>query len=137
LESDNQDLEEAGVVEFGYVVDVIPELLRCDCGVMMTSFHRHAEGCSNAILEYMACGLPVVCSEGGGTNEFVRHGETGFLVPPGDVQALADRLQWIYEHREPAKAVGLRGAEMVRREYSVEAMIRATEAVYEEALAHG
>ena len=82
----------------------------------------------------MACGLPVVCSRGGGTDELVVHEDTGLLVAPGDYQGLAAQLRWVYQHREAAKAMGARAAEMVRRDYSVEAMIRATERVYAEAL---
>jgi glycosyltransferase involved in cell wall biosynthesis len=137
LESENRDLVDAGVLEFGFVADVIPQLLLSDCGVMMTSPLEAVEGLSNAIIEYMACGLPVICSKGGGTNELVVHGETGFLIAPGDHQELANWLSWVRTHREAAKAMGLQGAETVRREYSVEAMIRATEEVYAEALALG
>jgi glycosyltransferase involved in cell wall biosynthesis len=133
LESEAKDLIETGVLEFGFAPDVIPRLLACDCGVLMTSPIR-VEGCSNTILEYMACGLPVVCSRGGGTDELVVHEDTGLLVAPGDYQGLATQLRWVYQHRETARTMGVRAAEMVRREYSVETMIRATEQVYAEAL---
>ena len=135
LEFDNQDLVHAGVLEFGSTSDVIPECLVSDCGVLMTSPQRAVEGCSNAILEYMACGLPVICSKGGGTDELVVHGETGFLVAPGDSQDLAARLRWVYSHREAAKAMGAKASETVKRDYSVKAMIRATLDAYAEALA--
>jgi glycosyltransferase involved in cell wall biosynthesis len=137
LESENRDLIDAGVLDFRFVDDVIAELLVADCGVMMTSRREAVEGCSNAILEYMACGLPVICSEGGGTNELVTHGETGFLVAQGDSQALAEQLRWICLHPEAARVMGKKGAETVGREYSVEAMIRATEEAYAQALARG
>ncbi len=133
LESEATDLIEAGVLEFGFAPDVIPQLLACDCGVLMTSPNR-VEGCSNTILEYMACGLPVVCSRGGGTDELVVHEDTGLLVDPGDYQGLVAQLRWVYQHREAAKAMGARAADVARRDYSVEAMIRATERVYAEAL---
>lgn len=134
LESRHRDLVDAGVLEFRHAGDVVPQLLVSDCGVLMTSRHLAVEGCSNAILEYMSCGLPTVCSRGGGTDELVVPGETGFLVAPGDAADLAARLGWIHAHRDAAKEMGNRGAEVVRRDYSVEQMIRATEAVYAEAL---
>lgn len=137
LEREGRDLVDAGVLEFGFVPDVVSELLVSDCGVLMTTPSVHLEGCSNAILEYMACALPVICSKGGGTDELVMHGETGLLVAPGDYQGLADQLRWVYSHREAAKAMGLRGAKAVERGYSVEAMIRATQRVYAEALGRG
>lgn len=46
-----------------------------------------------SVLEAMACGAPVVASRLGGLREVVRHGETGFLVEPGDVDALRQRLE--------------------------------------------
>lgn len=48
-----------------------------------------------ALLEAMASGTPVIASRVGGVPEIVRDGETGFLVPPGDVAALHDRLSQI------------------------------------------
>jgi len=137
LESDNQDLVRAGVLEFGSAPEVIPECLVSDCGVLMTSRERAVEGCSNAIIEYMASGLPVICSKGGGTDELVVHGETGFLVAPGDSQDLAARLRWVYSHPEAAKAMGAKASEIVKMDYSVNAMIRATLDTYAEALSRG
>ena len=137
LESDNQDLVHAGVLEFGFTPDVTYQCLVSDCGVLMTSPQKAVEGCSNAILEYMACGLPAICSRGGGTDELVVHGETGFLVAPGDPQDLAARLRWVYSHPEAAKAMGAKAAEIVKRDYSVNAMIRATLDAYAEALSRG
>jgi len=137
LESEGRDLVESGVLEFGYFPDVVSEVLLADCGVLVTTPSVHLEGCSNAILEYMACALPVIASRGGGTDELVVHGETGFLVAPGNPQEVADRLLWVYSNRVTARAMGAKGSETVRREYCLEAMIRSTELVYAEALARG
>ncbi len=51
------------------------------------------EGMPNAVLEAMAAGLPVVATAVGGTTDLVLDGETGFLVPPGDLVAFSDRLR--------------------------------------------
>jgi len=137
LERSARDLVEAGVMEFSRRDDVVEGLLLCDCGVLMTAGGRHLEGCSNAILEYMACSLPVVCSRGGGNAELVEHGVNGFMVEAGDAQGLADRLRWLRDHREEGKTIGLRGRTLVLGDYSVERMIAATEDVYREALQRG
>lgn len=51
-------------------------------------------------LEAMACGLPVIACEGSGAAEVIRHGESGLLVPPGNVQALADALKSLLKSPE-------------------------------------
>jgi glycosyltransferase involved in cell wall biosynthesis len=51
------------------------------------------EGFGLVFLEAMYCGLPVIASSSGGQTDFLRDGATGFLVPPGDVDTLADRIQ--------------------------------------------
>ena len=59
----------------------------------MTNVGVHAEGCSNAIMEYMACGLPVVCSDSGGSAELVRDGRDGYVIAPHDAaRTLARRV---------------------------------------------
>lgn len=52
----------------------------------------HAEGMPNVILESMAASLPVVATTAGGTGELVVHGETGYLIAPGDTRAMAEYM---------------------------------------------
>lgn len=76
-------------VNFVGAVDNVPAWLqRLDVGVLCSD----REGLSNAILEYMACGLPVVATATGGNAELV-DADNGLLVPPGDEQALAAALE--------------------------------------------
>lgn len=58
-------------------------------------------------LEAMACGTPVVGSDVGGIKFSVAHGETGYLVPPNDPDALAERLAQLFLEPEAAHAMGL------------------------------
>ena len=58
------------------------------------------------LLEAMASGTPVVASRTGGVPEVVRDGETGFLVPPGDVAELRDRIDLLLRNRELARRMG-------------------------------
>jgi glycosyltransferase involved in cell wall biosynthesis len=76
------------VVFAGHRGDVERYLAAADFG-LLTSF---AEGLSNAMLEYMASGLPVVGSRVSGTEDFVDHGENGWLFEPGSREGLAGCL---------------------------------------------
>ncbi|WP_209402437.1 glycosyltransferase [Pseudozobellia sp. WGM2] len=66
-----------------------------DVGVLSTNTKVHGEGISNAILEYMALGKPTVATTGGGTNEAIADGETGFLVAPDSVEDLVQKLTMV------------------------------------------
>jgi glycosyltransferase involved in cell wall biosynthesis len=59
-----------------------------------------------SLLEAMASGTPVIASRVGGVPEIVRDGETGFLVPPGDVAELRDRLRQIQGDPALARRLG-------------------------------
>ncbi|WP_219416029.1 glycosyltransferase family 4 protein [Pseudonocardia nigra] len=77
-----------GVVFAGSREDV-PEILRGSTLALLPSF---TEALPTAMIEAAGSGLAAVATTVGGTPETVEHGETGLLVPPGDVQALADAV---------------------------------------------
>lgn len=77
------------------------------------------EGIPVALMEALACGLPVVATNISGIPELVRHQETGYLVPPTDPVALADMLMHIAEHREDAHRLGSQGRELVLTEFNL------------------
>ena len=122
----------AGVVEFvAPGLEVIPVVARADAGVLMTNDAVHAEGCSNSIMEYMACGLPVVCADSGGNRELVTDGVTGFLVASGDAPALARRLAELRASGRAA-AMGAAGRERLLRDFTVARMVSAYTSLYDE-----
>jgi colanic acid/amylovoran biosynthesis glycosyltransferase len=77
------------------------------------------EGIPVALMEGMACGLPVVATDISGIPELVEHGRTGFLVPPRDSVALADAIQAL--HGEPALRgrMGSAGREKIQEEFDL------------------
>lgn len=89
-----------------------------DIGVLAT----YTEGISNAIMEFMALGKPVVATDGGGTKEIVVDGETGFLVPPRDAAQFASRVTELLSDPGKSKDFGIRGRDRVLELFSIEAM---------------
>jgi phosphatidylinositol alpha-1,6-mannosyltransferase len=78
------------------------------------------EGLGLAALEAAACGLPVIVGDSGGAPETVRHGVTGFVIPPGDDQQLAARLSWLLDNPQLAQEMGIRGRRRVCAHFSAE-----------------
>jgi len=91
------------------------------------------EGISNTILEAMAAGLPVVATRTGGNPELVTS-ETGVLVPPGDVSALAAAVEAYAQDPDRRREHGRRGRERVVAEFSIETMLAGYDRLYGRAL---
>ncbi|MFV8571126.1 glycosyltransferase family 4 protein [Marinobacter sp. SBS5] len=89
------------------------------------------EGFSNAIIEYMRCGKPVVCTRTGGNPEIVIDGETGYLVDVGDIDGLAEKLKNLIEQPALRVTMGDKGAEKVAEKYSIDALLNQHIALYE------
>ena len=80
------------------------------------------EGLCITAIEAMASGLPVVASEVGGLTESVVHGETGFLVPQGDIGGYCSRIKELANDPELRARFGRAGKQRVEDRYSAEAL---------------
>jgi glycosyltransferase involved in cell wall biosynthesis len=137
LELEARDLVESGVVEFADAgLEVLPLVAGADVGVLMTNDDLHAEGCSNSIMEYMACALPVVCCDSGGNRELVADGISGWLVAPGDPYGLAARLEQLRVSGAAAR-MGAAGRDILGREFTLARMVDAYADIYEGCLRDG
>jgi glycosyltransferase involved in cell wall biosynthesis len=67
------------------------------------------------LLEAMACGRPVVMTASPGLSEYIRHDETGLIVPPGDVEALARAVEALLAEPERATEMGAAARTTVAR----------------------
>lgn len=111
--------------------DDVPQLLAC-CDI--AALPSKAEGLPNAVLEYLAAGLPTVASQVGGNAEIIQDGKTGLLVPPGNPSALAEALLRLLRGPDFATSLGNRGREYVISEFSFQRMIENTDQLYTELL---
>ena len=92
------------------------------------------EGLPVVLLEAMAVGTPVVATAVGGVPSLIEQEQTGLLVDPGDPDALADAGHRLVTDPELAHLIGAAAREVTTSRYSLEAMVRAQEAVYDELL---
>lgn len=86
----------------------------------------NVEGFGISFLEASASGLPVVAGDSGGVRSAVRDGETGIVVPPTDVEAVAGAIRGFLRDREKARAFGAAGRNAVETHYNWERVARDT-----------
>lgn len=98
---------------------VIEELRRADAGVLTSApdAEGRKEGIPVALMEAMACGLPVVSSDMSGIPELVRDGVDGFLTPPADSTAIAAALERLASDVALRQRMGASGRERVCAEF--------------------
>ena len=92
------------------------------------------EGLPRALVEALRSGLPAVCYATDGVVDVLRDGENGFLVPPGDVDAFADRLERLLGDADLRRRLGAAAAASIGPEFDIDAMVRAQESLYESLL---
>jgi glycosyltransferase involved in cell wall biosynthesis len=121
---------ERDVFFIGRCENVANLLFASDLGVLSSK----AEGFANAILEYMAAGLPVVATDVGGVREAIVEGETGFVVPAGDDEMMAARIIEVIGDSDRARQMGQRGKLIVAAKFASEHHLRNTLELYDELL---
>jgi len=114
----------------GFVEDTDAFLRNIDC----LAFTSREEAFGMAVIEAMACGLPVVSTRTEGPAEIVMHGETGMLVPIGDDEAIKSALVAYIKSPELRRMHGMNARKRVETYYSTAVMIRRHEEFYLEAL---
>ena len=105
----------------------VPAILACCDVAVLPSL---AEGLPNAVLEYLAAGLPVVATALGGNLEIIQDGATGLLVPPQDSQALASALIRLLSDSDLATRIAQAGHEYVKQNFSFERLVAEMDQLY-------
>src|SRR6266571_1096961 len=106
-----------------------------ELGAAQAAVPSRIEGLSQALLEAMALGVPVIASAAGGNAELVRPGETGLLVPPLDPAAWTRALERMLGDDAFRARVARAGQTLVRGEFTMGRTADRTEVVYREAIA--
>ena len=81
------------------------------------------EGLGTAVIDALALGKPVVATHAGGIPEIIQDGESGRLVASADPTALAEGIIELLANPEPAKQMGKRGQEVIRKNFSIDSMV--------------
>src|SRR5439155_12020084 len=89
------------------------------------------------VMEYMAAGKPVVVTNGGGSSELVVDGVTGFLVPPSNPRAVAEKLELLLADAETAREMGVAGRRRLESQFSLEQLVERNLRMYQEVLNGG
>ncbi len=92
-----------------------------------------SEGISNAALEAMACGLPIVTTDCGGMREAVTDGMEGFVVPVRDPEAMAEKIQLLAKSSELRLKMGIAARTRVEKDFRLDDQVKAFIRLFEEA----
>lgn len=104
----------------------IPEILRCVDVLVLTSLW---EGLPRVFPQAMASGVPVVATDVDGAPEAIEHGINGFLTPPKDVHAMAEKVIYLIRHPKEAQEMGKKGRDLVD-EFDIWKMLAQQQALY-------
>ena len=104
--------------------------------VKIASFYREfiVIRLPSSMMEAMAMEKPVVSYNIRGVRDLVKDGVNGFLVPFGDVEALAEKIMYLMDHPELAKEMGKRGRVKIEKECSLKVILPQIEKLYKEIL---
>lgn len=89
------------------------------------------EGMGRAFIEAQAAGVPVIGSRVCGIPEVIQEGETGFCVALDDVDALAEKIVWMYNNRSRLPDMGAKGRAWAQKHFSKEIMVEKIDALYQ------
>ena len=114
----------------GHIENILEMLSRSDIFVLPSS----GEAFSRAIIEAMAMGKPIVATDVGGAREAIEDGVSGFIVPPADSAALAERIYTLATDEKLRDKFGAAARKRVEELFTIEKNVEKTERIYAELL---
>ncbi len=134
LEALCQQLGLGDTVHFlGHRTDVAALYARATFGVLCSS----AEGLSNAVIEGMASGLPMVVTGVGGNGDLIAEGERGYVVPPYRPGLLAEAFGRVLDEPERSRRMGEAARRFAAQRLTLDGLVARHEALYAEVLEGG
>jgi glycosyltransferase involved in cell wall biosynthesis len=130
----------ADLIQSGFFImlepglEVLEFVRKADIGVLLTDTRYHAEGVSNSIMEYMAAGLPVICTDCGGNPELIDNGKSGYLIVDNNSNDLIEKLVFLRDNPEYREYMGLQNRKKILSDFSIDQFIAKTLLLYEEIL---
>lgn len=109
-----------GVQFTGQVNDTARYLQAADLFVLPSA----TEGLSNALLEALSTGLPVLATSVGGTPDVISHNVNGYLIPPDDLDALKTGLLTLLEDESLRARLGIEGRRRILRDFSLDSVTK-------------
>jgi glycosyltransferase involved in cell wall biosynthesis len=109
------DLLNKQIIFTGKRNDIESIIQLMDIGMLITFY----EGISNAIIEYMAMGKPVIATRGGGTEELVIDAVNGYLVEQKNQEQIIDKLEILLDDVNQRTGMGMRGYRWVREQFDI------------------
>lgn len=107
-----------------------PYISRADVCLLISNITVHGEGISNAIIEYMAMGKPVIASACGGNGELIADGVTGILIPENDTIKLTDAINDLLDDPEKCSRMSRVGRSRIENEFSIDRMLNSYVQLY-------
>ena len=122
-----------GIREHVTFTGFLQDVEKIEAALDIAVITSRAEALCLSILESMIAGIPAVGTDSGGVAEVIRHGENGFLIPVGDSDALAERLDELLADDAKRSAFGAQAKKDAEATFLAEQMTRKIEKLYLEA----
>ena len=125
--------QNAGLIDWQGDHDDMPSVYAQSDIVCLPS--SYGEGVPKVLIEAAACARACIATDTPGCREIVRHEVNGLLVPPGDIDALANAVKYLIDDAPKRRAMGARGREIVLADFTLRQVTEATLKLYRQALA--